>query len=115
MSKRRLDLLLLILVLPLPLLRELEPKTMLKDFADRLQRHALNIRVEEDDKQPAKEANTAVKAKCSRRCDALHHGEESAADDDVGAPATVNCVSKDALTAFCSVEVDLRYSVKHGS
>ena len=47
--ERGLNLLLLMLVLSLPLLRELEPKAMLEDFADRFQRHALDIRVEEDD------------------------------------------------------------------
>ena len=93
MSKRRLNLLLLVLVLSLPLLGELEPETVLEDFADRLQRHALDIRVEEDDEQPAEEADAAVETECSGWCDALHHGEESAADDDVGAPATASSVS----------------------
>jgi len=93
MSKRRLNLLLLVLVLSLPLLGELEPETVLEDFADRLQRHALDIRVEEDDEQPAEEADAAVETECSGWCDALHHGEESAADDDVGAPATASRVS----------------------
>ena len=81
------------LVLSLPLLGELEPETVLEDFADRLQRHALDIRVEEDDEQPAEEADAAVETECSGWCDALHHGEESAADDDVGAPATASRVS----------------------
>jgi len=96
-TESRLDLFLLMLVLPLPLLGELEPETVLKDLADRLQRHALDIRVEEDDEQPAEEADTAVETKGSGRCDALHHGEESAADDDVGAPATADCVSGGAI------------------
>ena len=88
--ERGLNLLLLMLVLSLPLLRKFKPEAMLEDFTDRFQRHALNIRVEEDDKQPAEEADTAVKAESSGWCDTLHHGEESAADDDVGAPATVS-------------------------
>lgn len=62
MSKRRLDLLLLMLVLALPLLGELEPKSMLEDFPDRFQRHALDVRVEEYDEQPAEEADSAIKA-----------------------------------------------------
>jgi hypothetical protein len=82
------------LVLSLPLLGEFEPKSVLEDFADRLLRHALDVGVEEDDKQPAEEADAAVKSKCSGRCDTFHHGKESAADDDVGAPATAKCVSK---------------------
>lgn len=49
MSERRLNVLLLMLVLSLPLLRELEPKAVLEYLADRFQRHALNIRVEEND------------------------------------------------------------------
>jgi hypothetical protein len=102
-SKRRLNLLLLMLVLSLPLLGELKPKAVLEDFADRLQRHALNIRVKEYDKQPAEEADTAVETKGSGRCDALHHGEESAADDDVGAPATVDCVSKGSIQSSLSI------------
>ena len=81
------------LVFSLPLLGELESKAVLKDFADRFQRHALDIRVEEDDEQPAEEADTTVKAECSGWCDTLHHGKEGAADDNVGAPTTVNCVS----------------------
>ena len=43
MSKRSLNLLLLMLVLSLPLLGELEPETVLENFADRFQRHALDI------------------------------------------------------------------------
>lgn len=74
MSKSSLNLLLFVLVLSLPLLGELEPETVLEDFTDRLQRHTLNIRVEENDEQPAEEADTAVKAECSGGCDALHHG-----------------------------------------
>ena len=115
MSKSRLNLLLLMLVLPLPLLRELESKAVLEDLADRLQGHALNIRVEEDDEQPTEEADTAVEAECSGRGDALHHGEESAADDDVGAPAAVNRVSKEVLGAFDPSDFDLRYGVEHSS
>lgn len=114
-SKRRLNLLLLMLVLSLPLLRELESEAMPEDFADSFQRHALDIRVEEDDEQPAEEADTTVKAECSGWCDALHHGEESAADDDVGAPATANRVRKGPARAFISMGVNLRYSVEHGS
>lgn len=82
---------------------------MLEDFADRFQRHAFDIRVEEDDEQPAEEADTAVEAECSGRCDALHHGEESTADDDVGAPATVTCVSKGVPGAFFSGAFMLTY------
>lgn len=81
------------LVLSLPLLGELEPETMLENFADRFQRHALDVGIKENDEQPAEEADAAVEAECSGRCDALHHGEESAADDDVGAPATMNRIS----------------------
>jgi hypothetical protein len=102
-SKRRLNLLLLMLVLSLPLLGELEPEAVLKDLSNRLQRHTLHIRVKEDDKQPADKTDTAVEAECSGRCDALHHGEESATDNDVGAPATAKCVSRGMLEVFFTI------------
>lgn len=73
MSKGYFNLLLLMLVLSLPLLRKLPSETMLEDFADRFQRHALDVWIEEYDKQPANKADAAVKAKCSRRCDSFHH------------------------------------------
>lgn len=49
MSKCSLNLLLLMLVLSLPLLGEPEPEAVLEHFADRLQGHAFNIRVKEND------------------------------------------------------------------
>lgn len=49
MPKRRLNPLLLMLVLLLPLLGVLAAETMLEDLADRLERHTLDVRVEEDD------------------------------------------------------------------
>lgn len=49
MSKRSLNLLLLMLVLSLPLLGESESEAVLKHFADRLQRHTLNVGVKEND------------------------------------------------------------------
>lgn len=61
------------LVLLLPLLGVLAAETMLEDLADRLERHALDVRVEEDDEQPADEADAAVEAEGSRRGDAFHH------------------------------------------
>ena len=81
------------LVLSLPLFGESESEAVLEHFADRLQRHTLNVRVKEDDEQPAEEADSTVETECSGWCDALHHREEGAADDDIGAPATANCVS----------------------
>lgn len=53
MPKCRLYYLLLMFVLSLPLLGELESEAMLEDFPDSLQRHALDVWVEEDDKKPA--------------------------------------------------------------
>lgn len=73
MSKRRFNLFLLMLVLLLPLLRKLTAETMLEDFADRLQRHALDIRVQEDDEEPADKADSTVEAEGSGGGDAFHH------------------------------------------
>lgn len=73
MSKRRLNPLLLMLMFLLPLLRELTAETVLEDFTDRLKRHALDVWVEEDDKQPADEADSAVEAEGSGGGDAFHH------------------------------------------
>lgn len=65
MSKSRFHFLLLMFMLSLPLLGELEPKAMLEDLTNCLQRHALDVWVEEHDKQPAQKAYTAIEAKCS--------------------------------------------------
>jgi hypothetical protein len=62
MPKRRLNSLPLMFMLPLPLLRVLPPEIVLEDLADRLKRHALYVRVEKDDEQPADEADSAVEA-----------------------------------------------------
>lgn len=62
MPKRRLNSPPLMFMLLLPLLRVLPPKTMLKDLTNRLKRHALDIRVEEDNEQPTDEADAAVEA-----------------------------------------------------
>jgi hypothetical protein len=78
MSKRRLNPLPLMSMLPLPLLRVPPPETVLEHFADRLERHALDIRVKEDDEQPADEADAAVEAEGARGGDAFHHAEECA-------------------------------------
>jgi len=51
---------------------------MFEDFTNRLKRHALDIRVEEDNEQPADEADSAVEAEGSGRGDAFHHAEECA-------------------------------------
>jgi hypothetical protein len=80
MPERRFNPLPLMLVLLLPLLRVLPPETMLEDFTDRLQRHALDVRVEEDDEQPADEADAAVEAEGSGGGDAFHHAEERACE-----------------------------------
>lgn len=53
------------LVLLLPLLRVLAAEAVLEDFANRLERHALDVWVEEDDEQPADEADAAVEAEGS--------------------------------------------------
>ena len=65
MPKRRLNPLPLMFMLLLPLLGVLPPEAMLEDFTNRLKRHALDIRVEEDDEQPADEADAAVEAEGS--------------------------------------------------
>lgn len=76
-----------ILVVPLPLLGVLQSETVLKDSANSLQVHPLDVRVEEDDKEPSHEANAAVEAKSTARSDTLHHGKKCARDDDVSRPA----------------------------
>jgi hypothetical protein len=53
-------LLLLMLMLSLPLLAELEPKTVLEHFTDRFKRHALDVRVKEHNEQAAEEADVTV-------------------------------------------------------
>jgi len=78
MPKRCLNPLPLMLVLLLPPLRVLPTEAMLEDFADRLERHPFDVRVEEDDEQPADEADPAVEAESSGGSDAFHHAEESA-------------------------------------
>lgn len=77
----------LMLVLPLPLLREFQPEAMRKDLANRLERHALDIRVEKQNEQPPNKTNTAVEPERAARRDPLHHAQESRRDDDVRAPA----------------------------
>jgi len=81
MPKRRLNPLLFMLVFLLPLLRELATETVLEDFADRLQWHALDIRVQENDEQPADEADSAVETEGSGGCDAFHHAQECACEE----------------------------------
>lgn len=60
---------------------------MLEDLLDLLKRQPADLRVEEDDQDPADTANSSVEAKRAARSHAFHHGEESGADDDVRAPA----------------------------
>lgn len=74
MSKSCFHLLLLMLVLSLPLLGEFKPEAMLEHFADRFQRHALDVWVEEYDEQPANEADATIEAKRSGRGYSFHHG-----------------------------------------
>ena len=78
MPKRRLNLLPLIFMLPLPLLRIPSSETVLEHFADRLEWHAFDVWVEEDDEQPADEADASVEAEGARGGDAFHHAEECA-------------------------------------
>lgn len=65
MSKGRFHFLLVMFMLSLPLLGELEPKAMLEDLTNCLQRHTLDVWVEEHDKQPAQKTYAAIEAKCS--------------------------------------------------
>ena len=78
MPKRRLNSPPLMSMLPLPLLRVSPPETVLEHFADRLERHALDVRVEEDNEAPAEEADGAVEAEGAGGGDAFHHAEECA-------------------------------------
>jgi hypothetical protein len=80
MPKRRLNPLPLMFMLQLPLLRPLSPETMLKHLTNGLERHALDIRVEEDNEQPADETDAAVEAEGPGGGDAFHHAEESACE-----------------------------------
>jgi hypothetical protein len=97
------------LMFSLPLLAEFEPETVLEDFTNRLKRHALDIRVEEHDKQPAEKADAAVEAEGSRRRDPLHHGEKCTADDDVCAPASAVWLAKVLILASSFGEAVLTY------
>lgn len=104
-------------VLSLPLLGELESEAMLEDFPDSLQRHALDVWVEEDDEKPTQEAYSAVEAKCARRSDAFHHRKERAANYDVRAPASRKMISKTKNDgrSISLWNIHLRYGVQHSS
>ena len=66
-----------VLVLSLPLLGISDTEAFGEYLADGLERHALNVGVEEDDEDPAYEADTAVEAEGPRGCHALHHCDRS--------------------------------------
>jgi hypothetical protein len=112
MSESCLYLLLLMLMLFLPILAELEAEAVFEHFTNRFKRHALDVRVEENDKQPSEKTNAAVETECSRRCDSLHHGEKCTADDDVCAPASTILLAK---VVVGQTVLNSRYSVKHSS
>lgn len=65
----------------------LHTEAVLEDLLDLLERQTADLGVEEDDEDPADAADGGVEAKGARGRHALHHGQEGAADDDVGAPA----------------------------
>ena len=88
-----------VLVIPLPLLGVLDTEARGKHFADRLKRHTLALGVEEDDEQPAEEADAAVEAEGAAGRHASHHAQECGCDNDVGAPAG-NCVLQKLLVKF---------------
>lgn len=55
----------------------------LKNLLDLLKRQPRDLRVEENNQNPADAADGGVEAECSRRCHTLHHTQESRRDDDV--------------------------------
>jgi hypothetical protein len=65
-----------VLVFSLPLLRVFDAKAIGEDFTNSFKWHALALRIKEDNKQPAEEAYTAIEAKGTARCHALHHAEK---------------------------------------
>lgn len=82
----------------LHLLGQLDVKPILKDLPDLFKRKPLHLRVKENNKDPAKEADSCVKAKRAARCHALHHREECRRDDKVAAPAS-HCIHHRAKSA----------------
>jgi hypothetical protein len=75
------------LVLSLPLLGILDAEACAENLSDSLEWHSLAFWVEEEDEQPAEEANSAVESKGTAWCQSFHHGQERGRDDDVGTPA----------------------------
>lgn len=103
------------LEITLHLLGQLYVKPILEDLPDLFKWKPLYLRVKEDDKNPAKEADTCVEAERAARCHALHHREESRRDDEVAAPAS-DCIHHRAKRAnlqwqkLCSDPADRGYA-----
>ena len=64
-----------------------DAKTVLEDLADFFKSQPGDFGVEENDEDPADEADGGIESKCAGRCESFHHGKESGGDDDVGSPA----------------------------
>jgi len=75
------------LVVPLPLLAVLDSEPILEDLPDALEWHSLDLGVEEDEEQPAAEADGAIETECAGWCSTLHDAQECRGDDDVRGPA----------------------------
>jgi hypothetical protein len=76
-----------LLVLLLPPVGVPNTKAMLKDLANILKRHTLDLREAKDNKQPANKAYAGVEAEGTGGSDPFHHGQERGRNDDVGRPA----------------------------
>ena len=66
----------LCLPFPLHLPCLLDTKAVLKDLPDIFQRQTRALGIEENDEEPAEEADARIKAKCTARCHSFHHGQE---------------------------------------
>ena len=75
------------LVLSLPLLGVLDAEARAENLSDSLEWHSLAFWVEEEDEQPAEEADSGVESKGTAWCQSFHHGQECRRGDDVGTPA----------------------------
>lgn len=68
-------------------LRIPNPKTMLINLSDPLQRHIMHLRITKHRKHPAKCTHPRIEPKRPTRRHPLHHRQESRRDDDVACPA----------------------------
>jgi hypothetical protein len=75
------------LAIPSHLLRMLDRIGRLKHLLNLLERQARHLGVKKDNQDPPNTADGGVEAECAGGRQSLHHGQESAGDDDIGPPA----------------------------